>query len=326
MQKGLEPITPALNLFVSLVGEAGLLNLDFCTGLLESCLELLSLSLGNFFLQSCGSLVNDFLGLLKSESKSLLDGLDDLKLSLSGAGENNVEFGLLLLLLSSCSSCGASYCYCSGCRLDTIFFLENLCKFLNVFYSKVYQLFCKCFYVCHDKFVFFKLLILFLILFLLGKSLDQSCDSAATSVLESGDDVADRGLEEGDDVADEFFLALDGNELFELVCSDENALLYISTLEGGLVKLGLLGELLDEFSGSVGSLCVHDGGVAFENLRDLAEFIVADGLDHVVEKGVLHNGELDTLLEASATEFGCVFSIQTGDVGNVEVRGLLKLC
>ena len=326
MQKGLEPITPALNLFVSLRGEVGLFNLNFCTGLLESSFELLGLSLGNFFLQSCGSLVNDFLSLLKSETKSLLDGLDYLKLSLSGAGENNVEFGLLLLLSLCCSGNGASYCYCSCCRLDTILFLENLCKFLNVFYSEVYQLLCKCFYVCHDKLYFLKLLILFLLSFLLGKCFDQSSDCRATSVLESGDDVACRRLEESDDLADEFFLALDGRELFDLVSTYESTLLNIGTLEGGFVKLGLLGELFDEFCGSVGNLSVHDSAVAFENLGDLIQFGIVDLFDHVIEKGVLDYFELDSLFEASAAELGCLFSIQAGDVGNVEVGGLLELC
>ena len=63
-----------------------LFNLNFCSGFFEFALELLSLSLGNFLLQSGGfgtCLVNKILGLFKSESEGFLDSLDDSKLSLS---------------------------------------------------------------------------------------------------------------------------------------------------------------------------------------------------------------------------------------------------
>ena len=140
----------ALNLFCSRsVGEGKLFNLDLCTSLFEGSLERLSFSLGYFLFQSCRSLVNEVLGFLQSETEGFLDGLDDLQLRLTGGGEDNVEFGLLSRSsLSGCS--GAGNCDCSCCRLDTILFLENLSEFLNVFYRKVNQLFCKCFYICHN--------------------------------------------------------------------------------------------------------------------------------------------------------------------------------
>ena len=44
------------------------------------------------------------------------------------------------------------------------------------------------------------------------------------------------------------------------------------------------------------------------------------------EQGVLHNCELDSLLEACAAELYSVLSIQSLDVGDIEVRILLQLC
>ena len=204
---------------------AKLLNLDLCSGFLEGSLELLSLSLGDFLLNSLGSTVNKILGFLKSETESFLDDLDHLKLGLTGAGKDNVELSLLCRSCF-CGCCGACYCYCSGCGLDTIFFLEDLSKFLNVFDSQVYQLFCKCFYICHNC-LFFKLLLLLLLIFFF-EGLDNSGDGLAAA-LQSAEYTLYRALEESDDVADEFFLALDGNELVEFVSTYECTFLYVST-------------------------------------------------------------------------------------------------
>ncbi len=130
-------------------GEAGLFNLNFGACLFEGSLQLLSFCLGDLLLYLSRGSVNKVLGFLQSETEGFLDGLDDLQLRLTGGGEDNVEFGLLSRSsLSGCS--GAGNCDCSCCRLDTILFLENLSEFLNVFYRKVNQLFCKCFYICHN--------------------------------------------------------------------------------------------------------------------------------------------------------------------------------
>ena len=127
-------------------GEEKLFNLDLCTSLFEGSLERLSFSLGYFLFQSCRSLVNEVLRLLEAETESFLDGLDDAELRLTGGSEDDVEFGLLCR--GGCLS--RSGCDCNGCscRLDAIFILEDLSEFLNVFHSKVYQLFCECFDVC----------------------------------------------------------------------------------------------------------------------------------------------------------------------------------
>ena len=149
-KKGLEPIFPGSKPVLSLAREgAKLLNLDLCAGFLEGSLKLLSLGLGDLLLNSLGSTVHKILCFLKSETKGFLDDLDHLELGLTCAGEDHVE--LSLLCGSSVCGCGGA-CYCNSgcCGLDTIFFLEDLSKFLNVFDSQVYQLFCKCFYICHN--------------------------------------------------------------------------------------------------------------------------------------------------------------------------------
>ena len=43
------------------------------------------------------------------------------------------------------------------------------------------------------------------------------------------------------------------------------------------------------------------------------------------EQGVLDNAQDDTLVEALATEFACLSSIQASDIGNIEIRILLEL-
>ena len=45
----------------------------------------------------------------------------------------------------------------------------------------------------------------------------------------------------------------------------------------------------------------------------------------MTEEGVLHNSELDALFEARTAELGSIFSIQAGDIRNVEIRILLEL-
>ena len=45
-----------------------------------------------------------------------------------------------------------------------------------------------------------------------------------------------------------------------------------------------------------------------------------------MEECVLYYCKLDAGLETSAAELCCLFSIETGDIGNVEIRSLLDLC
>lgn len=144
----------ALNLFCSRsVGEGKLFNLDLCTSLFEGCFELLSLCLRNFLLHRGGSTVNQILGLFQTKTKGLFGGLDNLELSGTGADEDYVKLGLLSGGCGGFAS-GSGHCDSGGCGLDTILFLKDLSKFLNVFYRKVYQLFCKGFNICHNYFIF----------------------------------------------------------------------------------------------------------------------------------------------------------------------------
>ena len=132
------------------MGEGKLLDLDLCTSLLERVFELLGFGLGNFLLQRRGGLVNEVLRFFQTETEEVFDGLDNAKLGLACGCEDNVELGLLGG--GGCLS-GGTGCNCdsSGGGLDAIFFLEDLCKFLNVLYREVNKLFCKCFDVCHNN-------------------------------------------------------------------------------------------------------------------------------------------------------------------------------
>ena len=144
----------ALNLFgVSHPGERrNLLEFNLGAGFLEGSLEGLSLSLGDFLLNGNGSLVNQFLGLFQTKTGALLNGLDDLELSLTSAGEDHIEFGLL----SGTGSFGGTSSRsgnCNGCSsgLNTIFFLQDLSEFLDIFHRKVNQLFCANFNICPSR-------------------------------------------------------------------------------------------------------------------------------------------------------------------------------
>ena len=163
-----------------------------------------------------------------------------------------------------------------------------------------------------------------LLLFFFRESLDKTRDRLSAAILESGNDVAHRSLEEGDDVSDEFFLGLDSAEFLELVSSDESALLDVRALELRLLAEILL-ELLDELGRSVGRFAEHDGRVAFEKRENVLKLLVLNAFDDMGEQGVLHDVEFDTLVEAGAAEFDGVLSIQSLNVGEVEVRILLEL-
>src|SRR3954463_3907272 len=75
---------------------ATLLDLDRGAGLLELGLELLRVVLLEALLDGPGGLVDERLGLLEAEAGGRADDLDDLDLLLAGAGEDDVERGLLL--------------------------------------------------------------------------------------------------------------------------------------------------------------------------------------------------------------------------------------
>ena len=161
------------------------------------------------------------------------------------------------------------------------------------------------------------------LLFFFGKGLDDSGEGA-TGALESGDDIACRRLEESDDVSDEVFLRLDRYEFVKLVRSDKCAFLYVGRLECRLLRTGFL-ILLDKLGGNCRGLGVHDGSVAFEGREEELEFGVAEVGEHLVEKSVLHDGELDSLLEALATESRSLLGVESGYVGDVEIGAGLQL-
>lgn len=68
-----------------------LLQFYLCTGILESLLQSLGVSLGQTFLQSAGSTVNEILSLLQTETTSLLNSLNNLELCSTNLSEDYVE-------------------------------------------------------------------------------------------------------------------------------------------------------------------------------------------------------------------------------------------
>ena len=130
-----------------------LFNLNLSAGFLKSSLEGLGLCLGNLLFHRGGSTVNEILRFLQTETELSLHDLDHIELSLSGILEDDVELGLLGLSGAG-GTTFSSDDHSGGCRLDTLLFLEDLCKFLNVFYRKVHQLFCKGFNICHNFILF----------------------------------------------------------------------------------------------------------------------------------------------------------------------------
>ena len=178
-----------------------LFYLNLGAGFLEGSLQGLGLSLGNFLLDGHGSLVNEFLGLFQTQTGVLLNSLDDLELSLASAGEDNIEFGLLCRTCCLSCCCGSCYCNCCCSGLDTIFFLQDLSEFLDIFDGEVYKFLSEFLYVCHNC-KFLNCLLLFVFFFFEG--LDEAGDGLTATILESADNVLQRGLEHTDDLADEF--------------------------------------------------------------------------------------------------------------------------
>src|SRR5215207_2193902 len=75
---------------------ATLLDLDGPAGLFELALELVGLLAVDALLDGLGRLVDERLGLLETEARRRADDLDDLDLLVAGAGQDDVERGLLL--------------------------------------------------------------------------------------------------------------------------------------------------------------------------------------------------------------------------------------
>ena len=76
--------------------ELKLLNLNSCACLGEGSLNLLSLILGNAFLNGLGSALDQILSVLQTQTGQLADSLDNVELLSAEACENDVELGLLL--------------------------------------------------------------------------------------------------------------------------------------------------------------------------------------------------------------------------------------
>ena len=131
--------------------QVNLLEFNLGTGFLKGSLQGLGLSLGNFLLDGNGSLVNEFLGLFQTQTGVLLDSLDDLELSLASAGEDHIEFGLLGGTGGFASTSGGSG-NCNGCSsgLNTIFFLQDLSEFLDIFDGEVHKFLSEFLNVCHN--------------------------------------------------------------------------------------------------------------------------------------------------------------------------------
>ena len=90
-----------------------LLNLNFSTCLLELSLNLLGLLLGDTLLNGLGSTVNECLCIAQRQAGDILNGLDNLELSLTGVLQDNVERRLLGGGSFAGTGCGSSSPYCT---------------------------------------------------------------------------------------------------------------------------------------------------------------------------------------------------------------------
>ncbi len=114
--------------------QALLLKLYFSTEAFEFSLQTLSTSLVKTFLDHAGSVVNEILSVLQTKTAKFLNFLDHLELLATSCLEYYVE--LSLLFLSGCFSTTSNYYSCSS-GFDTIFFFQNICKFVNFLNCKV---------------------------------------------------------------------------------------------------------------------------------------------------------------------------------------------
>ena len=82
------------------------LDLDLGAGSLEILGELLSVFLGDGFLDGLGSVVNQVLGFLQAQAGNGTDDLDDVQLGSTGGLQDDVELGLLFHFDSTGSGTG----------------------------------------------------------------------------------------------------------------------------------------------------------------------------------------------------------------------------
>ena len=127
-----------------------LFQLNNGTSLFDSLLQVLSLVLRQTFLNGSGSTINEVLSFLQTKTASFLNSLYNLQLSCADFLQNNVERRLLFSCLSS-TTCSRTSSNCNSCSsgLNSILVLQDCCQLVNFFYSKVYQLFCNSFNICH---------------------------------------------------------------------------------------------------------------------------------------------------------------------------------
>ncbi len=107
-----------------------LLELNFCTCLLELALDLLGLLLGNTLLDGLRSTVNECLGITQRQAGDILNGLDNLELSLTGVLQDNVERRLLSCSSLACASSGSSNSNSCSSGLNSVLLLEDVCEFV----------------------------------------------------------------------------------------------------------------------------------------------------------------------------------------------------
>src|SRR5204862_2331345 len=87
-----------------------LLDLDGCSGLLELALDLVRFLLRDALLDRIRRAVHEILRFFQAEARHRADDLDHLDLLVAGAGQHDVEGGLLLLCgpVARCRSCSGS--------------------------------------------------------------------------------------------------------------------------------------------------------------------------------------------------------------------------
>ena len=139
--------------------------------------------------------------------------------------------------------------------------------------------------------------------------------NGASAALQSRDNVLCRRLQQSDNVGDKLVLALDGNECLERVCT-EAAFLNVCSLEGN--DLLLLVQGLDQLGRHITSVAEHNGAGALESGSDRC-YINTLSLECLDEELVLYHHKLDVLLEALATKCACLSSIETLDIGYIEM-------
>ena len=105
-----------------------LVNLYFSASFFQLGNQSVSVSLANTFLNGLGSAVNEVLGFLQTEASQVLNDLYDVQLVSAGGLQDYVKGGLFFSGSSSATtSSRTSNSYSSSCRLDAVFFLQDLC-------------------------------------------------------------------------------------------------------------------------------------------------------------------------------------------------------